>query len=73
MKLRWLALVTAAAVGGGCVPSNFVVAPPAAATDPVPAKAASARPAYSPPVTAGQITRTVTTSRQLQLGIKLLF
>jgi len=34
---------------------------------------AAAAPGESPLPTAGQITRTVTTSRQLQLGIKLLF
>ena len=57
MKTRWMALLAAGAIGG-CVPADFVVPRPSATTPteaPNP-KAAVARPAYAPPVTAGEIT-----------------
>ena len=54
MKTRWMALLAAGALGGGCVPNNFVAPakPPATADK----SAEAGRPAYHAAVTAGQIT-----------------
>jgi hypothetical protein len=58
MKMRWMTLVVTGALNGGCVPTNFVVPPtPPAAAETAAAKSGDPeRPAYSPPVIAGQIT-----------------
>jgi hypothetical protein len=57
MKTRWIALLAAGALGG-CVPADFVVPRPSATTPPEASspKTAAARPTYTPPVTAGEIT-----------------
>jgi hypothetical protein len=53
MKTRWMAVLVTGALGG-CVPTNFVVptTPPA---DKAAKPAEPERPAYTPPVVAGQI------------------
>jgi hypothetical protein len=61
MKTRWMVLLVASALGGGCVPNNFVTpASPSATAEKAVAKPTEAptRSAYQPPVTAGQINGT---------------
>jgi hypothetical protein len=56
-RIAWMGLLAAGALSGGCVPKNYILptAPPVEAEKPA-AKAEASRPAFRPPVTAGQIT-----------------